>query len=267
MKISVVIPTYNRADFLSSCLQSVLTQTRSVDEIIVVDDGSIDHTQDVLKEFDIHYVYQTNQGVAHARNIGIQKAKNEWIAFLDSDDIWHRTKIEEHLAFHTHNPHCPASYTDELWIRNGKTITLKTHQQKEQPTFSNSLRACKIGASTFFCHKKIFEAVGYFDETLHVCEDYDLWLRILKEFPIYFINQALTTKQAGHEHQLSFSTKLIDTYRIEALKKHLESSYKKEVLEELIYKTTILLKGAKKHHNEAIIEKYEKELNTFLCLH
>lgn len=266
MKISVVIPTYNRANFLSSCLQSVLTQTRSVDEIIVVDDGSNDHTQDVLKEFDIHYVYQTNQGVAHARNVGIQKAKNEWIAFLDSDDLWHRTKIEEHIAFHTHNPHCQASYTDELWVRNGKTIALKTHQQKEQPSFTNSLRLCKIGTSTFFCHKKIFEEVGYFDETLKVCEDYDLWLRILKQFSIYFINQTLTTKQAGHEHQLSFSTKLIDTYRIKALKKHLESSYKREIVEELVYKITILLNGAKKHYNNEIIEEYEKELNYFLNL-
>jgi glycosyltransferase involved in cell wall biosynthesis len=266
MKISVVIPTYNRANFLSSCLQSVLNQTVRVDEIIVVDDGSNDHTQDVLKEFNIKCLYQKNSGVSKARNVGICAAKNDWIAFLDSDDVWHPTKIEEHLAFHTQNPTVLASYTDEIWVRNGKIIPLKTHQQKEQPNFTNSLRVCKIGASTFFSHQNIFKKVGYFDETLHVCEDYDLWLRILKHFPIYFINQRLTTKQAGHDNQLSFTTKLIDTYRIEALKKHLESSYKKEVTEELIYKITILLNGAKKHKNREIIDTYEKELDYLLSL-
>lgn len=266
MKISVVIPTYNRALFLPSCLQSVLNQTVHVDEIIVVDDGSNDHTQDILKEFDVKCVVQKNGGVAKARNAGICTAKNDWIAFLDSDDIWQPTKIEEQLAFHKQNPNILASYTDELWVRNGKTITQKAHQQKEQPTFINSLQLCKIGASTFFCHKKIFEEIGYFDETLRVCEDYDFWLRVLKQFPIYFINQALTIKQAGHPNQLSFSTKLIDTYRIEALKKHLNSDYSNEVIEELIYKTTLLLNGAKKHQNELILQKYEKELSNFLSL-
>ena len=266
MKISVVIPTYNRADFLPSCLQSVLNQTVRVDEIIVVDDGSTDSTSNIVKEFDVSYLYQPNSGVAKARNVGIQKAKNEWIAFLDSDDLWHCRKLEHHIAFHTQNPELLASYTDELWVRNGKAVLQKSHQQKEAPTFSNSLRACKIGASTFFCHKKIFETIGYFDETLDVCEDYDLWLRILKYFPIHFIHHALTTKQAGHTNQLSFSTPLIDTYRIKALKKHLCSIHKKEVLEELIYKITILLNGAKKHQNKEIVKEYEKELNHFLTL-
>ena len=184
MKISVVIPTYNRAKFLTNCIQSVLNQTINVDEIIVIDDGSTDNTKEVLSPFHVAYFYQNNKGVSSARNLGISKAKNEWIAFLDSDDCWDEKKIEHHIRLHQTNKHILASYTDEVWIRNNKIITLKAHQQKEQPTFLNSLRLCKIGVSTFFCHKSVFKSVGLFDETLLACEDYDLWLRILKQFSI-----------------------------------------------------------------------------------
>ncbi len=85
-----------------------------------------------------------------------------------------------------------------------------------------------------------------FDETLKVCEDYDLWLRILRKYEIKLIDKELITKQAGHENQLSFTTPLIDTYRIKALKKHINSEYKKNILEEITYKSDILENGAKK---------------------
>lgn len=266
MKVSVIIPTYNRALLLQNAIKSVLNQTYKVDEIIVVDDGSTDNTQEVLKSFNVTYFYQENQGVSAARNRGIQHAKNKWLAFLDSDDIWHEKKIEHHITFHTQHQTLLASYTDETWVRNQKIISLKNHQQKVQPTFLNSMKLCKIGASTFFCHQSIFDAIGTFDESLKACEDYDLWLRILKHFPIYFINEKLTTKYAGHPNQLSFETKLIDLYRIKALKKHLNTVYKNEVLNELIYKTTLVLKGAKKHGNEALARELQKELNYFLGL-
>lgn len=266
MKISVIIPTYNRASFLESCIKSVLEQTCCVDEIIVVDDDSNDNTFETVKQFDVKYIYQTNQGVSKARNTGILNAKNDWIAFLDSDDIWHKNKIAHHIEFHTNNPLSLASFTDERWIRNEKIINLKTHQIKEMPTFLNSLKRCKIGASTFFCHKQLFEFVGYFDESLIACEDYDLWLRILRKYPIHYIDEKLASKYAGHPNQLSFETKTIDKYRIYALKKHLESEYKVEVLQELIYKTELLLKGAIKHGNTEILEEFEKELNYFIAL-
>jgi len=140
------------------------------------------------------------------------------------------------------------------------------NQQKEEPHFINSLELCKIGSSSFFAHKKIFEDNLYFDENLHACEDYDLWLRILLKYKIHLINEELINKYAGHENQLSFSSKLIDTYRISALEKHLDSKYKKEVIEELIKKTTILLKGAKKHQNTIVLDKYGKKLKNYEAL-
>lgn len=260
MNISVIIPTFNRAQFVLRAVQSVKNQSFQVKEIIVIDDGSTDETKEILKNEDITYIYQKNSGVSSARNKGIQVAKYEWLAFLDSDDTWHENKIQEHISFHVNTPNLLASYTGEHWIRNGKTIKLKTHQQKEEPSFLNSLRLCKIGVSTFLCHKKIFENIGLFDENLTVCEDYDLWLRILLKYDIKLIDKQLITKYAGHENQLSFDTPLIDTYRIKALEKHINTKYKEEIKQEIKNKTQILLKGAKKHNNQEIIDYYQKKV-------
>ena len=263
MKISVIIPTYNREDFILNTIESIKNQTVNVDEIIVIDDGSTDNTKEILKNQNIKYIYQKNSGVSKARNSGILEAKNEWISFLDSDDTWHNQKIEHHINLHKQNKNLMASFSDETWIRNNKEIKLKAYQQKENPTFLNSLKLCKIGASTFFCNKKIFDNIGLFDENLIACEDYDLWLRILQNYEIRFIEKKLTTKYAGHDNQLSFNTKLIDTFRIKALEKHIESEHKTQVLQELIYKTSILLKGAKKHSNNEVIEFCESRLEFY----
>ena len=246
MNISVIIPTYNRADFILKAIKSVQNQSLHVKQIIVIDDGSTDGTKELLKNENLTYIYQKNSGVSSARNLGIKEAKYEWLAFLDSDDTWHKNKIEEHVALHVNSPELKASFTDELWVRNGKTINKKKHLKKNNPTFLNSLRTCKIGVSTFFVHKNIFDEIGLFDEELKVCEDYDLWLRILKKYEIKLIDKELITKKAGHENQLSFTTALIDSYRVKALKKHTQSVYKKEVLEEIEYKSNILKQGAQK---------------------
>ncbi len=242
MKISVIIPTYNRARFVLKAIKSIQNQSLHVEQIIVVDDGSTDDTKELLQNENILYIYQKNRGVSSARNLGIKNAKHEWIAFLDSDDLWHKDKMEEQVALHVDNPNIKASFTDERWIRNGKIVNKKKHLKKEEPTFLNSLRTCKIGVSTFFAHKSIFDEVGLFDENLCVCEDYDLWLRILLEYQIKLIDKELITKQAGHCNQLSFTTPLIDSYRIKALKKHLNSKYKIDVIKEIEYKSKILQK-------------------------
>lgn len=262
MKISVIIPTFNRSSFLIPAINSIKSQTFKVDEIIVIDDGSSDNTKKVLANLDIKYIYQKNKGVSNARNRGIKESKNEWIAFLDSDDIWEKDKIEKHVNFHKTNHETLCSYTDEIWNRNGKIIKLKAYQKKEEPTFLNSLRLCKIGVSTFFCHRSIFENIGYFDEKLQVCEDYDLWLRILKKYKIKYLDFKLTVKNAGHQNQLSFSTKLIDIYRIKALEKHLNSNFSVEVKDELKYKINILILGAQKHNNIKLLKECNEMLNS-----
>ncbi len=105
-------------------------------------------------------------------------------------------------------------------------------------------------------HRSIFDDIGYFDENLKVCEDYDMWLRILRKYQFGFIDEQLINKIAGHSDQLSFNAKFIDIYRIIALKKHLNSIYHKEIKDALIKKCDILIKGALKYNNKKILTKY-----------
>lgn len=257
MYISVIIPSYNRADFLEKVIQSVLNQTTKIDEIIVVDDGSIDNTKQLLEKYEIKYIYQENNGVSSARNKGIYEASNEWICFLDSDDIWQPNKIEKQIAFHKENPHIFFSHTDELWRFNDKIIKQKKHQLKPSGyCFKENIPNTLIGASTVMCHKSIFDDVGLFDEGLEACEDYDLWLRILDKYELGLVNEKLITKIAGHSGQLSFETPLMDSFRIKALEKHLNSSFKEEVKQEIIKRADILIKGAIKYQNEQLKNYY-----------
>ena len=263
MKITVIIPIYNTEDLSLNAIKSIKEQSYKVDEIIIIDDGSKYKSKKLFENENIKYVYQTNKGVSSARNLGIKLAKNNWLAFLDSDDTWEPDKIEEHISFHKNHKNILASYTSEIWIRNNKIKNLNSKQKKEIPSFTNSLRLCKIGTSTFFCHKSIFKNIGLFDESLLACEDYDLWLRVLLKYDIGFIDKNLTKKYAGHDNQLSFSTKLIDKYRIKALEKHINTQYKDEVIQELLYKINILLKGAKKRNNDEMIKYCEIKLKLY----
>ena len=261
MKISVIIPTYNRVDFILETIQTVLDQTTKVDEIIVIDDGSTDKTKDVLERListnKIKYIMQKNSGVSSARNRGIKLSSNDWICFLDSDDLWETTKIEEQVLFHKKHSNILFSHTLEQWLFNNKIIKQKKHQQKQSGfCFKENIANTLIGASTVMIHKSILDDVGLFDENLKVCEDYDLWLRILYKYELGIIDKQLIKKIAGHKEQLSFTTPLMDTFRIQSLQKHLNSNYADDVRNMIIKKCDILIKGAIKHKNKKIENYY-----------
>jgi len=257
MKVTTIIATYNRDKFLEKTLISVINQTIPIDEIIIVDDGSTDNTKHVVKPYDIKYIFQQNQGVSSARNRGLKEVKNEWVCFLDSDDIWEETKLEKQIQFHQQNPNILFSHTDELWKFNDKVIKQKKHQYKPSGfCFEQNLANTLIGASTLMIHKSIFDDIGYFDEKLVACEDYDLWLRILTKYELGLVNEKLITKIAGHSGQLSFETPLMDSYRIKALQKHIDSKYEHKIKEEILKKCEILIKGAIKHQNKDVEEYY-----------
>ena len=127
-KVSVVIPTYNRADKVGKTIESVLAQTFTDLEVIVVDDGSSDGTGQMLKHAfgdRIRYYFQLNQGVSVARNRGIEEAKGEWIAFLDSDDLWEKEKLEwQFKALGRFGSQCDACYTDVRFLNHSETRTM-----------------------------------------------------------------------------------------------------------------------------------------------
>jgi glycosyltransferase involved in cell wall biosynthesis len=127
-KVSVVIPTYNRAGTVPRAIESVLAQTVTDLEVIVVDDGSSDNTDTVLREIfgdRIRYYAQANQGASVARNKGVEVARGDWIAFLDSDDLWEKDKLEwQFRALERFGPQCGGCYTDTRFFNHAETRTM-----------------------------------------------------------------------------------------------------------------------------------------------
>lgn len=223
--ISVIIPTYNRGWIIKEAIDSVLTQNYPDFELIVVDDGSTDDTQNILAEYKsrIRILQQDNKGVSAARNYGIDKARGDYLAFLDSDDIWLQNKITTQVNFFKQDPESLICQTQEIWIRNGKRVNPKKYHKKYSGMiFEKTLPRCLVSPSAVMIKKSLIEEVGCFDETLPACEDYDLWLRISCRYPIHLIPKALIIKRGGHMDQLSAKPGL-DKYRIIALRKILET--------------------------------------------
>jgi glycosyltransferase involved in cell wall biosynthesis len=226
--VSVIIPTYNRASFLLEAIDSVFMQTFENVELIVIDDGSTDETAEALKKYQDRLIYQVqdNQGVSAARNYGLLLSQGKWIAFLDSDDLWLPKKLETQLHFFSQNPEAVICQTDEIWIRNGRRVNpQKKHQKFSGDIFAPSLKLCLVSPSAVMIQRDLFDRVGCFDEALPACEDYDLWLRISSQFPIYLINQPLVIKRGGHPDQLSRTIPALDRFRIQALIKLLHSEH------------------------------------------
>lgn len=255
MLVSVIIPTHNRAAIVIKAIESVLNQSHKNLELIVVDDGSTDQTPDRMKEITdvrFRYCHRPHAGVAAARNYGVCKAKGEWLCFLDSDDVWHKNKLEEQILFHQNNPELVFSQTDDIWFRNGVRVNKKKkHMVREGGIFKESLKLCLVCCSSVTIKKDIFWLVGGFDEKLPTCEDYDLWLKLLMKYPVGFVPQMLVTKQGGYEDQLSKKFPIMDQYRIQSLEnlltnEGLNAEQQRWVEEELMVKKEIMKKGREK---------------------
>ena len=253
--VSVIIPTYNRSAFLKSALESVNSQSYPIKEILVIDDGSTDQTvENLTPNFkSVIFIRQENQGVSAARNTGIKKATGEWIALLDSDDLWTVGKIEKQIAHLRQNPKIKACHSGEEWVRNGKRVNIPTRLNKSNDgLFSRSLDRCIICPSSILIHRSVFKKIGIFDEDLPLCEDYDFWIRLLLHYEIGLVKEALVIKQGGHSDQLSTSTWGLDRFRVQSLEKILASeplnpNQKIAILSAIARKADLLSKGFSKH--------------------
>jgi glycosyltransferase involved in cell wall biosynthesis len=249
--ISVIIPTYNRAAYLGIAIDSVLNQTFSDFELIVVDDGSTDDSESIVMEREgiIFVRMDENAGVSQARNIGIEKARGELICFLDSDDSWAKDKLELQYSCMNSQQKPAACYTDEIWIRNGRRVNSgKRHQKYSGEILKYCLPLCIISPSSIMIRKKVLDDIGVFDETLPACEDYDLWLRLAARHSVEFISQKLIIKTGGHSDQLSRKYDAMDGFRVYAIDKLLsqaclDENIRKLAIEILIAKCGILLNG------------------------
>ena len=266
LPVSVIIPTYNRRGVLGRAIDSVLAQSRVPCELIVVDDGSTDGTADYIERAypSLRFIRQAKRGVSAARNTGIGCAAGEWIAFLDSDDVWKPQKLERQWAAIKMGNTIKICHTEEQWMRDGKAVEVPKKFRKQGGwIFERSLRHCAISPSTVLIHRSVFEVVGLFDEALPVCEDYDLWLRITARYKVCLVDEPLIEKQGGHADQLSTSTWGLDRFRARALyaclqQVPLNEEQREAAREALVDSVQIVLKGARKHGNHAILEEFSQ---------
>jgi glycosyltransferase involved in cell wall biosynthesis len=204
----------------------VLGQSFKNYELIVVDDGSTDDTQQMLGRYTGHLTHlkTCHAGPSAARNAGLGIARGDYIAFLDSDDVWLPRKLERQVDFFHKNPEARICQTEEIWIRNGVRVNpMKKHKKYSGWIFRQCLPLCIVSPSAVMVHRSVFDHVGLFDETMPACEDYDLWLRIAPHYPMYLIDKPLIIKRGGHDDQQSRTVPMLDRLRIQALCKLLGS--------------------------------------------
>lgn len=263
--VSIIIPVHNRPALLIRALTSVCQQSYSNIEIIVIDDGSTQSVQAMVKDRfpDVIVARQPHSGVSAARNHGIRLASNHWIAFLDSDDEWLTDKLSIQMQSLTSNPDYKVCHSEEIWIRNGIRVNaMKKHAKCGGRIFQHCLPLCAISPSSVIIHRSIFDQVGIFDESLPACEDYDLWLRLTSQFAVLFIEQPLIRKYGGHDDQLSRQYWGMDRFRIIALQKiidraELNPDDSQAATTMLLKKVSIYLKGLRKRNKSDEIIYYE----------
>lgn len=205
--VSVVIPTYNRAGLIAQSIQSALAQTYRNLEIIVVDDGSTDNTKEVVAAFGpaVQYFYKTNSGPAGTRNVGIQKARGEFVAFLDSDDLWEPDKIEKQLRCFQENPRAAmVSSNFRLIDGHGRAIKDPGSEPGYQPSdfiIKDMLRVrFPFATPAFLIRKAIFEKIGVFNEKLRISEDLDLLIRIGVNYQVGYVDEVLVSVRMHDNH-------------------------------------------------------------------
>ena len=221
--VSVIIPTYNRANLIGKAIKSVLKQTYQDFEIIVVDDGSTDNTGEIIRSFKdkrVKYIekYKKNKGISVARNIGIKMARGKYFAFLDSDDEWLSEKLSKQIkVLQYESPEVGAVYSNLCYMdENGKNTNKLRNPKKEGYIYEDLLGKNYVGPpSTLLIRKECFHRVGLFDDLLNAQEDWDMWIRIAKYYRFALIKIPLV-KYRLHSNQLSknLGVKIITANRI-----------------------------------------------------
>lgn len=199
-RVSVVIPTYNAAAMVEEAIRSVLAQTYGDLEIIVIDDGSTDNTEEVMRRFgeQVRYFKQENQGVSAARNFGIKQARGEYIAFLDSDDLWLPEKLAEEVPWLERDPQLGLVYCDWAVISGQEVLHasyLESLPGSSGYVFDELVQSGFILTSGVVVRRACLDDVGDFDKSLAIAQDYDLWLRISYTWKVQLVAKGLFTKR------------------------------------------------------------------------
>jgi len=195
---SVIIPTYNRKEYVRQAIDSVMLQTFTDYEIIVVDDGSTDDTEKALARYGakIRYFRQKNQGESAARNYGLDIARGKYIAFLDDDDVWLPHKLERQVSYLGAHPDTAMVCSGDIAIdAEGQQIEQRSVDElnlsEGELSFETIFYPCPITASTVLAKKSVLIQAGLFDESMKYGEDWDMWMRVALHGPIGYIPEPL----------------------------------------------------------------------------
>ena len=214
-EVSVIIPAYNSQDFIGAALDSVLDQCLQPDEVIVVDDGSTDRTEEIVLGYQrshhdlLKYIRQPNKGPAAARNRGIESARGKWIALLDHDDFWEPDHLMQMLKIAQENEQAALVYSGKKWVdMRGQPIPGLSHQSCfpsgwifNDLVVSNYISSC----STVLVRRSIIQELGGFDETIWIVDDWDMWLRIAAAAVICGV-PSYTVNYRRHDSNLTLKT-------------------------------------------------------------
>ena len=195
-KVSVVIPTYNHVKYLPYALDSVINQSYSNLEVIVIDDGSTDETAEVMKPYrsKINYFYKANGGTPSALNLGLSVATGKYICWLSADDALMEHKVSKQVALMESDPSLGFSYTSFVVINANGTkqyVVNSVYYPNKQETVTKLMEGCFINGSSVMMKSSALKIVGNFDEGLSQAHDYDLWLRFFRHYSCGFIDEPL----------------------------------------------------------------------------
>jgi glycosyltransferase involved in cell wall biosynthesis len=267
--VDVVIPVFNGERYIADALSSVIHQTYAPQRIIVVNDGSTDDTEKVVLSFSsaipIQHIKKANGGLSSARNAGILNSGSHYIAFLDADDLWEPSKIEQQIALFSHSPYrdlgavyCGIRKVDACGTLTGRPDarpfeTGLRGQILEQLIHSNCISG---SASSVMIKRECLATIGLFDESLPTCEDWDLWLRLALHFPFDFVDESLV-RIREHGENMSTNTDRMIVGRILVLSKLVRSGVKTSaVLQELRYQVLRLAVCRKLKLTKSELEEY-----------
>jgi len=269
--VSVIIHTYNNEKFIAETVESVLNQTYKDYEIIVVDDGSVDGTRDALLPYmhGIRYRYKENGGIASAKNAGISLSQTEFVAFLDHDDLWAPDKLQLQMEYFNENPQVGLVYAKYTSFRDGKELRTKPEKGCSGWIFKELLSKSFIQTSTVIVKRECLNAVGPYDESFSLGDEYDMFLRISKRFQCGFVDKGLTRYRV-HDTNASKNDFLFDNENLGVYKKIYNNftgldGEEKKILRKRIARYS--MKVAKGLYSQGKLEEskqYQKEANNYL---
>jgi glycosyltransferase involved in cell wall biosynthesis len=233
VKISVVCPTFNSAKFVEKTLATVVSQTRLPDEVVISDDGSSDNTLEVVRRFiekhgvgiNWRTIHNKHQGSGATRNAGIRETTSEWIAFLDSDDLWEEKKIERIVRAILSLPDVNFFCHDELLVdKNGTTSVLEygRRYRSDYPLPPQLYFSNMFSTSAVACRRDLLIQQGCFDESLMSAQDYELWLRLSPFMRPAFLNEILGSyvERSGNVTSTGIKDRLRNEVRIAFMHRH-----------------------------------------------